>query len=137
MPPFRNCLKSYHPGCLGKQDDFIDSSDQYVCGERLRIIVPSCFTMRDLLRESALRLCTCYAACPYSVIHYSLVTAEDPRSCPASVKRNTCCSCSRIFLPCKEKTAGCLTFQDICFIIVPASCSMIVNCVPAPQYLHL
>ncbi|KAF7039160.1 hypothetical protein CFC21_049211 [Triticum aestivum] len=27
----RNCLKSYHPGCVGKEDDFIDSSDQYVC----------------------------------------------------------------------------------------------------------
>ncbi|KAI5003126.1 hypothetical protein ZWY2020_027776 [Hordeum vulgare] len=28
---FRNCLKSYHPGCVGKPDDFIDSSDRYVC----------------------------------------------------------------------------------------------------------
>ncbi|EMS47514.1 Zinc finger CCCH domain-containing protein 44 [Triticum urartu] len=27
----RNCLKSYHPCCVGKEDDFIDSSEQYVC----------------------------------------------------------------------------------------------------------
>ncbi|KAF7032094.1 hypothetical protein CFC21_043314 [Triticum aestivum] len=27
----RNCLKSYHPGCVGKEDDFIDSSEQHVC----------------------------------------------------------------------------------------------------------
>ncbi|KAI4963726.1 hypothetical protein ZWY2020_010597 [Hordeum vulgare] len=50
---FRNCLKSYHPGCVGKPDDFIDSSDRYVCDWH------KCAKSRS----DALYLCLC---CPSS-----------------------------------------------------------------------
>ncbi|CAM0883963.1 unnamed protein product [Alopecurus aequalis] len=28
---FKNCLKAYHPSCVGKEDDFLSSNDQFVC----------------------------------------------------------------------------------------------------------
>ncbi|KAM0925889.1 hypothetical protein ACQ4PT_003795 [Festuca glaucescens] len=28
---FKNCLKAYHPRCVGKEDDFLSSNDQFTC----------------------------------------------------------------------------------------------------------
>uniref|UniRef100_A0ACD5WJA8 Uncharacterized protein n=1 Tax=Avena sativa TaxID=4498 RepID=A0ACD5WJA8_AVESA len=28
---FKNCLKAYHPRCVGKEEDFLSSSDQFTC----------------------------------------------------------------------------------------------------------
>ncbi|XP_025817128.1 uncharacterized protein At5g08430-like isoform X2 [Panicum hallii] len=61
---FKNCLKVYHPRCVGKEDGFLTSGEQFICGSHICV---------DCRRSSDYQ-CLC---CPlYSVCHACLGKVE-------------------------------------------------------------
>ncbi|XP_027334797.1 zinc finger CCCH domain-containing protein 19-like [Abrus precatorius] len=97
----RDCLKSYHPCCVGKDDSFVENGSRWTCDSHI------CFLCHKVSKFK------CYC-CPSAVCGSCIYVAEF-----ATVKGNRgfCCHCSKLALLIEENAdvdsdGGMVDFKD-------------------------